>query len=148
MVFDTTSYNTRQHTAACVCLQRELDRPLLWFACRRHVGEVMLSDCWDSLNIEASSGPNISIFTRFKNHYLQLLSVNKAAYYYPELPRATEKEQESLANCFREFLASTTQVPVSYQIFFWLVKTSAVEVTMLNVTAPIQSTRVLSILPG
>ncbi|RXG55605.1 hypothetical protein Avbf_09894, partial [Armadillidium vulgare] len=93
-----------QHTAACVCLQRELDRPLLWFACRRHVGEVMLSDCWDSLNIEASSGPNISIFTRFKNHYLQLLPVNKAAYYYPELPRATEKEQESLANCFREFL--------------------------------------------
>ncbi|RXG72887.1 hypothetical protein Avbf_02828 [Armadillidium vulgare] len=94
-----------QHTAACVCLQRELDRPLLWFACRRHVGEVMLSDCWDSLNIEASSGPNISIFTRFKNHYLQLLPVNKAAYYYPEPPRATEKEQESLANCFREFLA-------------------------------------------
>ncbi|KAL7644761.1 UNVERIFIED_CONTAM: hypothetical protein RMT77_004574 [Armadillidium vulgare] len=64
----------------------------------------MLIDYWDSLNIEASSGPNISIFTRFKNHYLQLLPVNKAAYYYPELPRATEKEQESLANCFREFL--------------------------------------------
>ncbi|KAL7639231.1 UNVERIFIED_CONTAM: hypothetical protein RMT77_010765 [Armadillidium vulgare] len=104
MVFYTSS-NTGQHTAACVCLQRELDRPLLWFACRRLVGEVMLSNCWDSLNIEASSGPNISIFTRFKNHYLQLLPVNKAAYYYPELPRATEKEQESLANCFREFLA-------------------------------------------
>ncbi|RXG61615.1 hypothetical protein Avbf_14231, partial [Armadillidium vulgare] len=52
----------RQHTAACVCL-RELDRPLLWFACRRNVGEVMLSDCWDSLNVEASSGPNILIFT-------------------------------------------------------------------------------------
>ncbi|RXG60803.1 hypothetical protein Avbf_15064, partial [Armadillidium vulgare] len=63
MVFDTTSSNTGQHTAVCVCLQRELDRPLLWFACRRHVGEVMLSDCWDSLNIEASSGLNISIFT-------------------------------------------------------------------------------------
>ncbi|KAL7646030.1 UNVERIFIED_CONTAM: hypothetical protein RMT77_002931 [Armadillidium vulgare] len=65
----------------------------------------MLSDCWDSLNIEALSGRNISIFTRFKNHYLQLLPVNKAAYYYIELPRTTEKEQESLANCFREFLA-------------------------------------------
>ncbi|RXG72673.1 hypothetical protein Avbf_02847 [Armadillidium vulgare] len=73
MVFDTTSSNTGQHTAACVCLQRELDRPLLWIA--------------------------------FKNHNLQLLPVNKAAYCYPELPRATEKEQESLANCFREFLA-------------------------------------------
>lgn len=36
---------------------------------------------------------------------MQLLPVNKAAYYYPELPRATEKEQETLANCFREFLA-------------------------------------------
>ncbi|KAL7636939.1 UNVERIFIED_CONTAM: hypothetical protein RMT77_012697 [Armadillidium vulgare] len=65
----------------------------------------MLSDCWDSLNIEVSSVLNISIFTRFKNHYLQLLPINKADYYYPELPRATEKEQESLANCFCEFLA-------------------------------------------
>ncbi|RXG59118.1 hypothetical protein Avbf_18357 [Armadillidium vulgare] len=97
MVFDTASSNTGQHTTACVCLQWELDRPLLWFACRRHVGEVMLSDCWDSLNIEASSGPNISIFTRFKNHYLQLLPVNKAAYYYPELPRASEKGTRNLS---------------------------------------------------
>ncbi|RXG70203.1 hypothetical protein Avbf_01726 [Armadillidium vulgare] len=54
---ESFSKNGGQHTAACVCLQRELDRPLLWFACRRHVGEVMLSDCWDSLNIEASSWP-------------------------------------------------------------------------------------------
>ena len=37
---------------------------LLWFACRRHVGEVMLSNCWDSLNIEASSGSNIQLFKR------------------------------------------------------------------------------------
>ena len=42
---------------------------------------------------------------RFKSHYLQLPPVNKANFYYPELPRATEKEQESLTNCFREFLA-------------------------------------------
>ncbi|RXG56695.1 hypothetical protein Avbf_16886 [Armadillidium vulgare] len=50
MVFDTSS-NTGQHTAACVFLQMELDRPLFWFACHRHVEEIMLSDCWDSLNI-------------------------------------------------------------------------------------------------
>ncbi|RXG62337.1 hypothetical protein Avbf_18563 [Armadillidium vulgare] len=93
------------YCSMCLACRWELDRPLFWFACRRHVGEVMLSDCWDSLNIEASSGPNISIFTRFKNPYMQLLPINKADYYYPELPRATEKEQESLANCFREFLA-------------------------------------------
>ena len=42
---------------------------------------------------------------RFKSHYLQLPPVNKANFYYPELPRATEKEQESLTNCFCEFLA-------------------------------------------
>ena len=50
---------TGQLTEACVSLQRELDRALLWFACRRHTGEVMLTDCWDSLKIEASSCPNI-----------------------------------------------------------------------------------------
>ena len=55
---------TGQHTAACVSLQRDLGRPLLWLACRRHIGEVILSDCWDSLKFEASTGPSVMLFVR------------------------------------------------------------------------------------
>ena len=42
MVFDTTSSNTGAQTAAWVALQNTISKPLLWFACRRHVGEVVL----------------------------------------------------------------------------------------------------------
>ena len=104
MVFDTTASNTGHISGACICLQKELDRPLLWFACRRHVGEVMLANCWDSLNIEASSGPNISIFVRFKKNFKDLHYDDKMAYYYPELPELIHEEQEHLINFLRESL--------------------------------------------
>lgn len=69
MVFDTTSSKTGSQTAACVSLQLTLERPLLWFACRHHVGEIILSHVWDALNIEAAKSPEISIFQRFKENF-------------------------------------------------------------------------------
>ena len=38
-----------QHTAPIDSLLREIDRPLLWSACRLQIGEVVLCDCWESL---------------------------------------------------------------------------------------------------
>ncbi|XP_076032948.1 uncharacterized protein LOC143020416 [Oratosquilla oratoria] len=64
MLFDTTPSNTAQKAGACVSLKKELGRALFWFACQRHVGEVILSACWDCLKMEGSSGPTIMLFKR------------------------------------------------------------------------------------
>ena len=69
MVFDTTSSNTGTQTAACVTLQNTISKPLLWFACRHHVGEVVLGHVWDVLKIEVSKSPKIQIFQRFRKHF-------------------------------------------------------------------------------
>ena len=42
MVFDTTPSNTDCMTAACVSIQNRMSQPLLWVACRHHIGEVVL----------------------------------------------------------------------------------------------------------
>ena len=47
-----------------VSLQKELDYALFWFACRRHVGEVLLSYCCESLKVETSASTNILISQR------------------------------------------------------------------------------------
>ena len=52
------------NNGACIHLQRELETPLLWFACRHHVGEIILTHVWESLRIEASKSPEVSIFKR------------------------------------------------------------------------------------
>ena len=72
LLFDTTSSNTGHKTAACISLQKKLDRPLLWLGCRHYVGEIVLKHVWDKLKIEASKSPEITIFQRFKDNF-QLL---------------------------------------------------------------------------
>ena len=52
-------------TAACVSLQERLGRPLLWVACRHHVGEVLLTHVWDALRIEVSKAPDVTVFVRY-----------------------------------------------------------------------------------
>ena len=64
MVFDTTAANTGHLTAGCICIQKELGKALLWCACRRHVGEIILTRVWDSLKIEVSKA---KIFLYLKN---------------------------------------------------------------------------------
>ena len=69
MVFDTTAANTGHVTAACVCLQQALGRPLLWAACRHHVGEVILTQIFNDLKIEVSKSPEVSVFSRFRKNF-------------------------------------------------------------------------------
>ena len=49
---------------ACIGLQQELGRPLLWFACRHHVGEILLKHVWEKIAVEASSSPDVNVFKR------------------------------------------------------------------------------------
>ena len=55
---------------ACIHLLSELGTPLLWFACRQHVGEIILTHVWESLRIEASKSPEVSIFKRYRFYIL------------------------------------------------------------------------------
>ena len=72
MVFDTISSNNGAQTAACVALQNAISKPLLWFACRHHVGEVVLGHVWDVLKIKVSKSPKIQIFQRFRKHFFTI----------------------------------------------------------------------------
>jgi len=72
MVFDTTASNTGSKTAACISLQQKVGHPLLWTACRHHIGELIISHVWKGLKIEESSGPEVSLFKKFQSWFSQL----------------------------------------------------------------------------
>ena len=109
LVFDTTSANTGRLSAGCICiqvilnkqtnkqtivlLQEKLDKALLWCACRKHVGEVLLTKAWDALNVEASRSPEISVFLRFRE---------KFPFLDLELPLASEEHTSSFLASQRE----------------------------------------------
>ena len=69
MCFDTTPANTGHLTAACISIQDGLDKAMLWSACRHHVGERILVEVFESLKIEASKSPDVSIFKRFQERW-------------------------------------------------------------------------------
>ena len=69
MVFDTTASNTGHVSAACITIQKALQRPLLWSGCRHHVGEVILTHIFNDLKIEASKSPEVSVFLRFRKNF-------------------------------------------------------------------------------
>jgi hypothetical protein len=68
MAFDTTSSNTGHVTGACISIQQQLGRPLLWSGCRHHIGEVVVTHVFDDLKIEPSRAPTVTLFTRFKKN--------------------------------------------------------------------------------
>jgi len=69
MTFDTTASNTGHVSAACITLQQSTGRALLWSACRHHVGEVILTQIFNDLNIEASRSAEYTVFSRFKKNF-------------------------------------------------------------------------------
>lgn len=69
MVFDTTASNTGHVSAACIAIQQRLNKPLLWSACRHHVGELILSQVFNDLKIEVSKSPDVQVFSRFQKQF-------------------------------------------------------------------------------
>ena len=69
MVFDTTASNTGHLTAACIAIQNSLGKALLWSGCRHHVGEVILTQVFKDLRIQASKSPDITVFMRFRSNF-------------------------------------------------------------------------------
>lgn len=68
MCFDTTASNTGRLAGACVLLEQELERPMLWLACRHHVLELVLAAVFTSA-LGSSSGPDILPFKAFQTKW-------------------------------------------------------------------------------
>lgn len=66
MSFDTTAANTGQFNGACICLEKEIGRPLFWLACRHHILEIILSKVFQ-ICFGPSTSPDIPLFKRFKD---------------------------------------------------------------------------------
>ena len=106
MVFDTTSANTGHKTAGCISIQRDLDKPLLWLACRHHIGEVLLDHVWNQLAVEVSKSPEVTVFTKFKSKWDQLTYNDMSNLSFPVIDGYIlgEKKLQIIAMC-QELLA-------------------------------------------
>jgi len=67
LCFDTTSTNTGIHNGAIMVIQKAFDKRLLFLACSHHILEIVASAVFDLFF--ASSGPQIPIFGRLKEHW-------------------------------------------------------------------------------
>ncbi|KAG0696747.1 hypothetical protein GWK47_026435 [Chionoecetes opilio] len=68
MAFDTTAANTGMVQGACIRIERALEKPLVWLACRHHILKVVLKDVFEAC-MGPSSGPNIALFKRLQNRW-------------------------------------------------------------------------------
>lgn len=71
-VFDTTASNSGRLNGACILLEQKLNRNILFFACRHHIFEIVLQAVFGSSKLSVMSGPDIPLFKRFKNNWLNL----------------------------------------------------------------------------
>ncbi|KAG0728480.1 hypothetical protein GWK47_032372 [Chionoecetes opilio] len=68
MSFDTTSSNTGRNDGACVLIEQQLKKDLLYFACRHHVLELLLAAAFTTV-MGPTSGPEVTLFKRFQDHW-------------------------------------------------------------------------------
>ena len=106
MVFDTPKTNIGQISGVCISIERLLNRPLLWLACRHHVGETIIRWVWNDLAIEKSSGPKTAVFQKLSEVWTDLDF--SAAIYLPsvdpecEAVRLLSEKQTYLRDDYKE----------------------------------------------
>lgn len=71
MSFDTTAANTGIRNGACVLLEEAMNKKVLGIACRHHIFEIVLESVF-SLSFGASTGPEITIFSKFKSYWAEI----------------------------------------------------------------------------
>ncbi len=104
MSFDTTPSNTGHLTAACIAIQRELDTPLLWLACRHHIGERILVQVWDDLEIETTKSPAVKIFVNFKNEWSKLSYGDTNDLSFPRTEKRLQQQREDIIGLLNDAL--------------------------------------------
>src|SRR6218665_2669251 len=73
--FDTTSSNTGRKNGACVLVEMQLQKEVLYLACRHHIHEIPLEEAF-SITMGPSTGPDILLFKRFKAFWKNILISN------------------------------------------------------------------------
>ena len=100
MVYDTTASNTGHLTAACVCVQQQMDHALLWSGCRHYIVEVILNQVFQNLKIEALKSAEVSAFTRFRKHFnsldtpTQLMNISSYEMNTEKMPTVNRLKEE------------------------------------------------------
>ncbi|KZR95720.1 Cc8K15.2-like protein, partial [Daphnia magna] len=68
LVFDTTSSNTGIRNGCASLIEKDLNRPLLWLACRHHMYEVHIKNIWKAVSGN-TVGPEELLFKRFQSDW-------------------------------------------------------------------------------
>lgn len=104
--FDTTSSNTGKHNGACSLLQTKIGKPLLNLACRHHIDELFLTAVFETLGVDASTGPDVTLFKLFREKWNTLDKSNYVNGYESEFvrKRIPLKERKRVLNFIEEQL--------------------------------------------
>ena len=68
LVFDTTASNTGHLSGAAIRLQKLLNVPIFYIACRHHVAELMVKNPWYSI-MKIDLGPENAMFKKFSDNW-------------------------------------------------------------------------------
>ena len=97
MVFDTTSSNTGYLTAACISVQNDLGKELMWLPCRHHIGERIVFHCWKCMEIEDSTAPISPLFSKFKQTFSSL-KYTKYSLSIPKVKKPLREKREKIVS--------------------------------------------------
>ena len=71
MTYDTTGSNTGVSKGCCTRLEEWLERPVMWYGCRHHIGELMAKAAWYTL-FEEDLQPKVGVFEYIKDSWDQI----------------------------------------------------------------------------
>ena len=71
MTYDTTGSNTGARKGCCARLEDWLARPVMWYGCRHHIGELMAKAAWYTL-FDEDLQPTVGIFDYIKSSWDQV----------------------------------------------------------------------------
>ena len=103
MCFDTTSSNTGHRNGACTLLEKKIGRRLLSVACRHHVHELVIEKAF-SVCMGPSSGPDITIFGRFKEHWSFIKQTESQPLIDEDLPVTLIAKRETIVQALTRIL--------------------------------------------
>ena len=113
MCFDTTSSNTGWIKGACVLIEKNLGRPLLWLACRHHIPELLLKAAWQTL-FGIDMEPCFTEFGKFQKVW-ENLDKNDFDFLNPESKSWMKKHRNKVVPFLTSLLESEKQPRDDYR---------------------------------
>src|SRR6218665_3268567 len=73
--FDTTSSNTGRKNGSCMLVEMQLQKEVLYMACRHHIHEILLEEAF-GITMGPSTRPDTLLFKRVKAFWKNMLIFN------------------------------------------------------------------------